>query len=688
MQCARSQLCESTVLVQNKQKAYYIAFFIYCVAYWLSFTAFAPGIFATFAYLISLALLVIKMSAERYTKHQLITLIVVGIVVYLSWFFSDDKALVMLFGFVAAGRDIDLSRLARTALLSVGLVLAITVAGCLSGYIESVSVTRADGFVRESLGFTHPNRLGSALLSLVVSSAVIIKKGDGWLLAALLVPAIGISVLVCDSRSAVLGAILCFIIFELAYYSENNKTKTRILLRIASYLVVAVIILSIAAMLIYDTNNHIMILINKLFSGRWELSNFAFREYPPKPFGQSFENAGVFLNSFQEVIVDNAYARAELVYGWIPGTLVLIAIMYTWHGISKSDCVPAWFLPGFVYAMYGISESQALHFAVNFGLIGLVPVLYGGTNGSKDSLLSTEQIVNKLRNKVYNLIMSIIRNPTYKIRMRQVNRFIMSGEEANSKASNITVSLTSFGSRVESVHLAIASIMDQTIPPSRVVLYLDEETCPKELPVELKSLCSRGLIIRRGIENLRGHKKYFYAMQEYPKSIIVTIDDDILYPRNTLKQLIKWSSKYQNAIIARRTHEVVYDLDGNIMPYTQWVYEYRGLRHITNRFFFTGNGGVLYPAGCLSKNTFNINAIRECSLSADDVWLNCSARSLNVPIVRASTGLIPYWEIAGTQDEALNRGNVAGGGNDIAIKKTMKIFCLAQDVFLDRRSHI
>lgn len=661
---------------------YYIAFGIYCTAYWLSFTTFKPGVLATVAYLISLLLLAVRLYSQEYTKAQLAKIAAISLIVLISWLTSDDKSMVMLLGFIVAGRGVDFRRLARTTLVCVSLVMVVTVSSCLLGQIGSVNEVRTNGALRMSLGFTHPNRLGAALLSLVVSCAVLLHMKRAWLLALLASATVALNVLICDSRSSVLGTMICCLVFWLARPSRGETRRTQILQTMTYYIIIIIITMSVISMLCYDAGNVVMRTINNALSGRWELAYFTFHQYPPTLFGQSFENASVFLNSFQEVLVDNAYARAILVFGWVPGCLFLAAFIHMFQHSKRQEALPVWFLPALVYAVYGVTESQTLHFAVNYSLIGMTSLIF--KNGQSGSAMNGEQVVNKLRNKLLNALSMSTRKVSYKRRLRQVETYLQSDRGLESNGEEITVSLTSYGSRLSSVYLAIASIMDQSIQPTRVVLYLDNETSPEELPERLVSLCGRGLILRRGVDNLRGHKKYYYAMNEYPNSIIITIDDDILYPRDTLSQLIRMSKKYPGSIAARRVHLVTFCEDGGIKPYTQWVYEYRGLKKTSSRMFFTGCGGVLYPPSCMDRTVLDKEGILGCALSADDVWLNCAARALGIRIVRTPTRINQFWELEGTQSEALNQENVAGGGNDIALGKTMDKFKISEKYFTDK----
>ena len=121
-------------------------------------------------------------------------------------------------------------------------------------------------------------------------------------------------------------------------------------------------------------------------------------------------------------------------------------------------------------------------------------------------------------------------------------------------------------------------------------------------------------------ENLMPHKKYFYAMQEYPDAVIVTADDDIIYPRNWLESLYRSYKMYPNSVSARRVHYI--KIKGKeFAPYDHWEDQCRRIKQPSMRLIATGNSGVLYPPHCFDKKAFDIDAIKKTCLRADDIWL-------------------------------------------------------------------
>lgn len=133
------------------------------------------------------------------------------------------------------------------------------------------------------------------------------------------------------------------------------------------------------------------------------------------------------------------------------------------------------------------------------------------------------------------------------------NRLNLSAFEGGKKLRNdsIVVSMTTFPARISYVHLAIKSLLNQTVKPWKIILWLAKEQFQDvEIPEQLRALCAYGLEIRFCEEDLLAHKKYYYAMQDFPEQIIVTYDDDIIYPEDSLEKLLAMHRQYPNTIFA------------------------------------------------------------------------------------------------------------------------------------------
>lgn len=255
----------------------------------------------------------------------------------------------------------------------------------------------------------------------------------------------------------------------------------------------------------------------------------------------------------------------------------------------------------------------------------------------------------------------------------------------------VIVSLTSFPARIHTVSLTIRSLLEQSYKDMQVILWLAKEQFPhleQDLPKELIQLLECKEFSIRWCDDLRPHKKYFYAMQEFPDNPIITVDDDAIYSSNTVQQLVESYCQFPFAVSALRVHRIRLTEEGEIAPYRYWEREIKNVGVPSLALCATGISGILYPPHILPKETFNKERIKELCLNADDLWLKTMELINNVPVVLAASVAKPE-EIPTSQDVALWRENDKNGANDYQLQKLIAVYnnwCGAQDTLLYRLS--
>lgn len=234
----------------------------------------------------------------------------------------------------------------------------------------------------------------------------------------------------------------------------------------------------------------------------------------------------------------------------------------------------------------------------------------------------------------------------------------------------LIVSLTSYPARIETVHLVLETIYAQTRKADEIILWLASEQFPggvNKLPEKLQFLIGEGRLTLRWCDDLKPHKKYFYALQEFDKDIVVTIDDDVLYDEEMLDNLYQSYLRYPSAVSTIRAHLITIS-EEKVMPYQDWI-QRRGVYYKgpSKWLMAIGVGGVLYPPGIFRNELFDKETIIKTCLWADDLWLKAMGLICDVPVVIAQD----YQElihIPGTQQDALFRKNVHENQNDIQFK--------------------
>lgn len=253
------------------------------------------------------------------------------------------------------------------------------------------------------------------------------------------------------------------------------------------------------------------------------------------------------------------------------------------------------------------------------------------------------------------------------------------------KCSNIVVSLTSYGDRINKVHLSIKSIMMQSLAPKEIVLYLDKDSDDVPLTHSLECLKEHGLRIVRGVDNIKSHKKYHYAMLEYPEDCIITIDDDVIYDNDVLESLYCSYIKYPNCISARRAHRIKV-VNGRVAPYSEWHHEWREKSPCPRKSLFAvGVGGVLYSPHILCDTAFDKELKMRLCPNADDVWLKVMEALTGVGTVWVPNKNAHPYSIKGLHETPLYISNALEGGNDEQLRRAMGYFGLSADAFIDNQ---
>lgn len=222
----------------------------------------------------------------------------------------------------------------------------------------------------------------------------------------------------------------------------------------------------------------------------------------------------------------------------------------------------------------------------------------------------------------------------------------------------VVVSLTTFGKRIFDVPLAIESIMQGTMKPNRIVLWLSEEEFKgKPLPELLEKQKARGLQIEF-CQDLRSYKKLIPSLKMFPEACIITIDDDAIYGSDLVERLVFTHREKPKSICASRIHKVRLAKDGRPLSYLYWVHcvECSGN---SNLLFPTTGGGTLFPPGCFSQEVFNQEVFMDICPYADDIWFYAMRLLNDIPVTQVYTGKPSGYYIALPSEglEALSRQN-------------------------------
>lgn len=190
------------------------------------------------------------------------------------------------------------------------------------------------------------------------------------------------------------------------------------------------------------------------------------------------------------------------------------------------------------------------------------------------------------------------------------------------RRKKLIVSLTSYPKRTGTIWITLESLLRQRVRPDIIFLWLADDQFPNhELPKKLSQLEECGITIR-WCDNLMSHKKYFYAMQEYPDANIITADDDSFYPPFFIERLLKMHEKYPNDVVCLTAQSMGDNY--RVVP-SHWPGVSKEEIISSYSISINSGSGALFPPHSISPKAFDKDAIQSLCPYADDLWLTVMA---------------------------------------------------------------
>jgi hypothetical protein len=242
------------------------------------------------------------------------------------------------------------------------------------------------------------------------------------------------------------------------------------------------------------------------------------------------------------------------------------------------------------------------------------------------------------------------------------------GRDLITRSGGPAVCLTTYGKRIETVHLAIESIARGRDRPSRLILWIDDAKLMQNITPGLRRLQQRGLEIK-SCQDFGPHKKYYPYIASLQEILVplVTADDDLIYSRCWLKNLNEEYRRFPNVINCYRARTITFE-DAEISKYMQW--EFVTSTQASFRHFAGSGAGAIIPIELQALLKQRGSEFVQCCPRADDIWLHVQGLRAGYRVRQIDSKRLRLFTIPRTQRVALQDSNLTGGGNDRQIKQT------------------
>lgn len=236
----------------------------------------------------------------------------------------------------------------------------------------------------------------------------------------------------------------------------------------------------------------------------------------------------------------------------------------------------------------------------------------------------------------------------------------------------VVISLTSIRSRQDQLHLTLQSLLQQDYPDFEVRIFVSHEAYLLDegfaaIPAECRALLRQDRRLRWcRVPNLGPYRKLLPILADplMQNTLIVTADDDTLYPSHWLSTLVHYY-RLHRCIIGFRGHQMARDAAG-FLPYRRWMNQ--KIVQTPSLFLLpTGKDGVLYHPAFFHQAVLDIRSAMAVAPTADDLWFKWHTAINRVPAYLVHADYRSA-SLPDTNDgPSLYREFNAAGANDVTI---------------------
>lgn len=195
-----------------------------------------------------------------------------------------------------------------------------------------------------------------------------------------------------------------------------------------------------------------------------------------------------------------------------------------------------------------------------------------------------------------------------------------SGVNEIKRETPVIVSLTSNEDNFDDLELSLYSLLNQTVKPDRLILWLSDEYDLSYLPYNITKYIKNGLEIKF-VKDLNTYTNIIYPLKQFPKAINVIANDCVYYAKDWLMKLYHSYIANPREIHTHIAHKITIDTNSRTpLHYAVWQ------KCINNEnaeytHFAKIDGGILYPPLCFSNEVFRDDVFLKNNITNPEIWL-------------------------------------------------------------------
>lgn len=191
--------------------------------------------------------------------------------------------------------------------------------------------------------------------------------------------------------------------------------------------------------------------------------------------------------------------------------------------------------------------------------------------------------------------------------------------------------MATMSSRMARLKENLPSIINQSYNFDKLIINIDDNITEEEYSfyLELKKEDER-IEIKKRDSKLRSYKKLLPVLPEYPDDVIITIDDDIYYPKDCFKYLVEQYEKTPDCIIAHETNPILINKEKNYVDFIIG-FDIKLLQKSWPKYL---SGCALFPPHVFDgTDIFDIEKMMYCTKGLHDelwFWVNSTLNGVMV----------------------------------------------------------